>query len=352
MGTGSASSKRAFLPLLLPFLALAALACSSAALPSAPRDPSAPAETAAPGSSAPSSALDAGARTRVCTLRGYSDALELYAHLTEPPAALVNRGSFHLCHQADCWDGTFIPPSTPGPWADCKLSSSNALHVSCGVGADDPGARFVFIILDGDFADGDHVSFRVTVNGTTPIDVDRRATYTVSTPNGPGCGEAKGTTMELWPGSRSGVTCSNQFCDAVVSFTSSLPQTKDGAGSTMLTACKNGDCKTSEVHPFWRWNDATDQPVLLWQGYAAVDGIDGSELRVRLERGETLISPLRLTIEFTGDPRRYKDGDVYSIEWKSMRGHVLLAERRVVHYDEFEPGGPGCSPVMCKRKVF
>ncbi len=333
----------ASLPLLAPFLALA---CTTASLPSIPRDPSAPAETF-------SIAPDAGAPKRhVCTLRGYGDALELYAHLTEPPGELLKGGSFHLCHEAQCWDGTFVPNPTPGPWADCKLSSTNALHVSCGVMSDGPGAKLVFILLEGDFADGDHVSFRVTVGGATPIDVDRRVTYSVVTPNGPGCGEAKVTVVDLWPGSRSGVTCSSQACDAVVSFTSSLPQTKDGAGTTMLTACKNGDCKTSEVHPFWRWDDARNQPVLLALGYAAVDGIDGSDLRIRLERGETFTSPLRLTIRFEGDSRRYEDGDDYSIEWKSMTGHVLLSEKRVVHYDEFEPGGRGCSPVMCKRKAF
>jgi hypothetical protein len=342
---GARVSSNHALPLLLA--PLLSLACSSAALPATPHDPSAPAETIAIAS-------DAGAPKRhVCTLRGSGDALEVKAHLAQTPAQLANHASFHLCHEADCWDGTFIPPSTPGPWADCKLSSSSTLHVSCGAGADGPGALFDFTLLEGKFTDGDHVTFRITVDGSTPIDVDRHVTYDVFTPNGPGCGENKVNAMEVWPGSRSGVTCASQSCDAAVSFTSSLPQTKDGAGPTTLTACKNGDCKTSEVRQYWRWDDAHEQPVLLAQGYAVVDGVDGSDLRIRIERGETFTSPLRLWITFTGDPRRYRDGDAYSIEWKATNGRVLVSEKRVVeHYDVFEPGGPGCSQVMCKRKVF
>ncbi len=57
-------------------------------------------------------------------------------------------------------------------------------------------------------------------------------------------------------------------------------------------------------------------------------------------------------IEFQGDSGRYKNGDEYSVEWKSMTGRVLLSEKRIVIYDEIEPGGPGCSPVVCKTKVF
>jgi hypothetical protein len=63
--------------------------------------------------------------------------------------------------------------------------------------------------------------------------------------------------------------------------------------------------------------------------------------------------PYRITVEFRGDPRGYENGDVYSVEWKSVTGKVLLSETRVVDaYDESRPGGPQCTPVACRSKDF
>jgi hypothetical protein len=240
------------------------------------------------------------------------------------------------------------------------VPSSLTFQRGCHVEPEGAGAQLsmgimpVDVVDGGDFADGDRVSLRVTVGGKQAIDVDRGVVYTVSSPNGPGCGPwCKGALVELWPGSRSGITCSSQACDGVVRFTSALARTKDGAGDhTTLTACKNGQCKTSRARRLWLWDDANDRPDPLAEGGATLYGIDGSNVTVTATTGATLTSPMPVTIEFRGDSNRYKNGDDYSIEWKSMTGRLLLSERRVVTYDESEAGGPGCGPVTCKGKVF
>ena len=149
--------------------------------------------------------------------------------------------------------------------------------------------------------------------------------------------------------------CESAACDPLVQIETQLPVTRDGAGRPVVTVCKNRDCRTTQMRALWRWDDSKDQPIPSstlasdWLGM-----VDGSKATISaLSTGRPATSPYAVTFEFRGDTRKYKPGDVYSAEWKSMTGKVLLRVEKVVkRYDESHPGGKTCSPVTCNTKTF
>ena len=293
----------------------------------------------------------------MCTLVGCDSGVRFVVHLKEKTSAITHDGTIHVCSGAQCADGKFSAPASPGGVAACSITSrSRPVYVRCYLQDEWDGSLLNVEVVGANrtFVDGDQVSLRLVAGGRRVVDNVRRVTYASFSPNGPQCAPTcRSASIELWPGSRSDVTCSNQMCDPVVRFTSTLPQTRDGADKTILMACKNGDCKTTEVTRLWRWDDVDNEPVPESQGGAGVVGIDGSNATVYASSGSSRYAPYNVTIEFRGDPRSYRGGDVYSVEWRSPSGTVLLSETRTVAtYDESHPGGPGCSPVTCKSKVL
>jgi hypothetical protein len=336
-------------------LALAALACTTGAPRLAPDPVAPPFEDAAAASAPPPSPPAFGGHG--CAHVGCQSGVRFAVHLKEKPSAITLDGTIRVCSGAQCADGKILAPAFGGGLATCSMSTpSGPLYVRCDVRDEWGGARLNVHVdgLDQTFVDGDPVSLRVVAGGRRVVDSVRRVTYSSFSPNGPRCSPTcRNADVELWPGSRSDVTCSNEMCDPVVRFTSTLPQNRDGAGKTVLTACKNGDCKTTEVMRLWSWDDVNDEPVPESQGGAGVVGIDGSNAAIQASSGSSGGAPYNVKIEFRGDPRTYKDGDVYAVEWRSLSGTVLLSETRTVTtYDESHPGGPGCSPVTCKSKVL
>jgi hypothetical protein len=346
----------------IPFT-FAALACT-AGMPQLAPDPVVPPFDDARTTSAPSPPdtplppppLPTPYRAPICTKVGCDSGVQFVVHLKESSSAITRDGKIHVCSGAECADGMFRP-APPDGIATCSISDrSRRIRVRCDLQEDEGGSLLNVYVIGANrtFVDGDQVALRVVAGGRRVVDNVRRVTYAPFFPNGPQCGGAcRNATVELWPGSGSGVTCSNEVCDPVVRFTSTLPQTHDGAHETALTACKNGDCKTTDVVRLWRWDDVNERPIPESQGGATVAGIGGSKATVYASSGSSPYAPYNVKIEFRGDPRTYKDGDVFSIEWRGTNGTVLLSETRTVTtYDESHPGGPGCSPVTCKSKVF
>jgi hypothetical protein len=291
-----------------------------------------------------------------CTLVGCSSSVSFLAHLNETPETLHQRGSFHVCKGGKCWDGTFNAPAGAGvrrTWA-CNVPTSSSLRMRCDLVPEGAGSRLTLdVVGDPPFADGDRVSLRVVVGEARVIDHVRTVRYHEFKPNGPRCGPTcRVANVELWPGAPSNVSCPSAMCNPIVRFKGTLPQTREGAGHTKITACKNGECQSAEVGPFWEWSDEKNQSIPISNGGVGVPPVGGSSVYATaysLGGG----APYDVTVEFRGDPRTYRDGDVYSFEWTSMTGQVLLSERRVVTaYDEDHPGGVACSPVACRSKVF
>jgi hypothetical protein len=291
-----------------------------------------------------------------CPLVGCFSSVEFLAHLNEAPEILQKRGSFHVCKRDKCWDGTFDAPAGAGPrthWS-CSVPTSSLLRRHCDLIPEGTGSRLALEVVENPpFADGDRISLRVVVGGVPVIDHVRTVRYHEHRPNGPRCAPTcRVAAAELWPGAPSDVSCPSAACNAVVRFKGTLPQTREGAGHTKITACKNGECQSAEVGPFWEWSDEKNKSIPISNGAFGVPSVGGSSVyATAVSQGGG--APYDVTVEFHGDPRTYRDGDVYSFEWTSMTGQVLLSERRVVTtYDEDHPGGVACSPVACRSKVF
>jgi hypothetical protein len=291
----------------------------------------------------------------ICWMDGCMPGVSFAVHLDDPPATVGRRGAFHVCHGDKCWDGTFVPPrpSMPAGWA-CKAPRGVLM---CALSEEGSGSKLDLFLGDLPLATrrggAERVMLRVSVGGRTVVEQTRAVVFEAYSPDGGHCRDTcESAAVEIWPGSKSGVTCPNVVCDPTVRFEAMLPVTREGAGTAIVTACKNRDCKSIEAPVFWRWDVFADRPLPLSDGEINVVSVDGSIASVVL-RSTPDPAVDRVEVTFRGDARRYRAGDVYRIEWKSRDGWVLLSEERVVTaYDETYPGGPECSPVACKAKVF
>ncbi len=292
-----------------------------------------------------------------CGQVGCESTVRFIAHLREPVATLEDGAAFRVCHRDDCWDGSLQPHEEGSEGWPCSVPSSFPLQLRCRIEEEGSGSKLTLGVVEGGpFEDGDRVSLRVSLAGRTLIDHTRRVTYGESAPNGRACGPVcRGAGVELWPGAPTDVSCGPETCDPAVRFASTLPVTREGAGRTRFTACRNDDCRsTTNGTILFDWNDAKDEPIPRSNGGVGLPSVGGARVSVRewsLSRPKT--DPYHVEVEFTGDPQTYKPGDRYSVQWQSLGGKVLLHEERVVSaYDEWSPGGPGCSAIPCRAKDF
>jgi hypothetical protein len=292
-----------------------------------------------------------------CPLVGCFSGVAFTVHLDDATESVGPDGTFHACVRDKCFDGLFVRAASPSDtrWT-CRVPDSFPLALHCDLVPDGTGSVLGFAIIDQPpYTDGDRVSVRVEARGRTLVDHVRTVTYGEHNPNGPDCPPTcRNAVVELWPGAPSNVACGPNACEPTVRWESTLPLTRDGAGHTLVTACKNADCKTVEASAYWLWDDAKNAPVPQMNGIMGTPPVDGSRVQIKVfSTSRPVDAPYHLTFEFTGDTRQYKNGDTYSIDWKSKDGKVLLSEKRVVDaYDERHLGGDGCSPVACKTKDF
>ena len=211
------------------------------------------------------------------------------------------------------------------------------------------------VVEGGPFVDGDRVSLRVSVDGVTRIDHARQVTYGEVTPNGRACGPiCRVASVELWPGAPSDVSCGPRgTCSPAVRFDSALPIRREGAGRTRIIACRNDACdSTTDGTVLYDWDDVKNEPIPRSNGGVGFASVGGARVSIR-EWSQPKRARYRVDIEFIGDSRTYQPGDRYSVEWQSLDGTVLVHEERVVdRYDEWSPGGPGCSAEPCRAKDF
>ena len=295
----------------------------------------------------------------LCGLVGCDSAVSFTAHLREHVTALAGRASFRVCRRDQCWNGTLQHPraNALSTWP-CSVPTSFALQLRCDFEEEGTGSKLSLSVVEGGpFEDGDPVSLHVSLGGRTLIDHSRRVTYGEDAPNGRTCGPiCRNASVELWPSAPTGVSCGpGGSCNPVVRFDSMFPVTRDGAGRTRIIACRNDACEsTTDGVILYEWDDVKDEPIPRANGGAGLASVGGARVSIRewsLSRPST--APYHVEVQFTGDPRTYQAGDRYSVEWQSLSGKVLLHEERVVgRYEEWSPGGPGCSAEPCRAKDF
>jgi hypothetical protein len=298
----------------------------------------------------------------VCSLVGCHSAVSFVVHLDDPPAFL-DGGTLRVCHQDECWDAEFSTFSERYPEPvrlHCTAHGAAVFSRECDVGPEGTGSIVHLRVASraasekgpGGFRDGDKVSLQIDAGGRRLVDHTRYVLYDDHYPNGVFCSpRCRGAAVELWPGATSGVTCGNGVCKPIVRFEADWPVTREGAGKTTLTVCRNGDCKANPL-VLWRWDEATGKEKDAMNGGGGSLGqVAGAEVSLTVRSGRGKASAI--AIELRGDTRAYAPGDRYRVEWQSEKGEVLFVRDEIVSaYDEEIPGGQGCSPVVCRTKTF
>ena len=302
----------------------------------------------------------AGKKAQFCTMKGCMSGIEMIAHIPATPAELLADGAFTVCHQGWCMNGTFAPPQAAGSGIyGCSRTTNIGPGPFCYMLAEGAGSVLsLFFHAPGNgtaadkFIDGDRVEMRVKVGGKSVLDHVRRLKYWDNYPNGKLCGPpCRAATVELWPGATTtNKVCPSEKCTPFVRFERTIPMTADAAGTTIVTACRNDDCRTTRI-TLWDWEDGHG----VTRGNEDGTFDDGADhFGPTLEYRSTGKGSCVLAVKFRGDTRLFKSGERYRVDWRvESSGKILMKSDRIVNdYDETHSGGRECTPVACKSKTF